>query len=387
MTRKFEIVSADVHITEPPDIWKNHLPKKYQEHAPVLAKDPEGGDAWQFAVGQPEPIGLTVTPGQRFEEMRWFGMTYDNVRPSVYNGKARIEDMDVDGIDAEIIFPPQRTIGHWLGNADEEISLAGVDAFNAFSFDEFAAADPARLFPMYQIPLLGVDTAVKYVKKAKERGAKGVVIGGWPTGGETISDEDDAFWAACVDEGLPVTIHITMISRAARMAQQKAGKSVTSDIGKDRKRMNQKAVGGLAGVFSAVPPTIAALIFSGVFDRFPELRVALIEIGVGWIPHFLEMMDDRYWRNRTWAGLDIKREPSYYWYHNFAATFMQDYIGVKLRHAVGIENMMWSTDFPHHGNDWPYSRTRINEMFNGVDQTEKAKIVAGNAVRIFGLDK
>lgn len=387
MPRRHEIVSADVHITEPPDIWKNHLPKKYQEHAPVLVEDPEGGDAWQFASGPPQPIGLTVTPGQRFEEMRWFGVKYSDARASCYNGKARIEDMDTDGIDAEIIFPPQRTIGHWLGNPDEELVEVGVQAFNDFSFDEFAAADPQRLFPMYQIPSLGVENAVKHVKKAKERGAKGVVISNWPTGGDSISPEDDPFWAACVDEGLPVTIHINLIGRQTRLKQHQAGQSVTTGIGKGKAAINQKAVGGLSGVFSVVPGYMSAFFFAGVFDRFPELHVAWIEVGVGWIPHFLECADDRYWRNRTWAELEIKHEPSHYWHNNMSATFMQDYIGVKIRHAVGLGNMMWSTDFPHHGNDWPYSQVRINEMFNGVDPKEKQQIVAGNAVRIFKLDQ
>ncbi|MGH2727886.1 MAG: amidohydrolase family protein, partial [Actinomycetota bacterium] len=110
--RKYEIVSSDCHILEPPDIWKNHLGKKYQDAAPKLVKDHEGGDGWQFATGDPDPIGLVSTPGKSFEEFRWHGVSYDSIRAGCYNGKERLKDMDIDGIDAEIIFPPQRTIGH-----------------------------------------------------------------------------------------------------------------------------------------------------------------------------------------------------------------------------------------------------------------------------------
>jgi predicted TIM-barrel fold metal-dependent hydrolase len=383
---RYGVVSADTHILEPPDIWKNHLPKKYQDSAPRLVRDHEGGDAWQFAFGAPDPIGLVSTPGKRFEEFRWHGVRYDEIRAACYNGKERIKDMDVDGIDAETTYPPQRTIGHWLGNPDPELVLAGVDAYNSFVFDEFAAADRERIFPMYQIPSLGVETAIDYVRRAKEKDAKGVVISCWPTGGDSIGEQDDPFWAACVDADLPVNIHINMIAREARVKQQQGGTGVTAGVRKGQSKANQRAVGGLAGVFSVVPPTISQFIFSGTLDRFPELKIVLVEVGVGWIPHFLEQMDDRYWRNRGWGEIDIKEPPSAYWYRNFAATFMQDFIGVRLRHAVGIENMMWSTDYPHHGNDWPYSRKVINEMFTDVDPSERYPILAGNAVRIYHLE-
>ena len=380
----YNIISADVHITEPPDIWRNHLPAKFQEAAPKLVKDHEGGDAWQFASGDPDPIGLTTTPGKRFEDFRWHGVTYDSVRPGCYNGKARLEDMDIDGIDAEVIFPPQRTIGHWLGNPDEELVLAGVDAYNRFAFEEFTA-DPKRQFAMYQIPSLGVERAVEYVRKAKETGAKGVVISCWPTGGETLSAEDDPFWAACVEAALPVTIHINLVSRAARMAQQKTGHSVTTGVRKGAPNANARAIGGMAGVFAAVPQTIGQFIFQGVFDRFPTLRILLIETGVGWIPHFMEQLDDRYWRNRGWGEISINEPPTFYWYRNFAATFIQDFNGVAQRHAVGVDSMMWSTDYPHHGCDWPYSRKLIAEMLHDCTGEERAKILAGNAVRYWNL--
>jgi predicted TIM-barrel fold metal-dependent hydrolase len=382
---RYRIISADTHILEPPDIWKNHLPAKYQEHAPKLVKDHEGGDAWQFAVGDPDPIGLVSTPGKKFEEFRWHGIRYDDIRPGCYNGKERLRDMDIDGIDAEITFPPQRTIGHWLGNPDPDLSLAGVDAYNDFVFNEFSV-DKKRQFPMYQIPLTGIEDAVRYVKQAKSIGAHGVVISGWPTGEESISEEDDRFWAACVDEGLPVTIHINLIPRKARVAQHQAGQAVTTGVRKGASKANQRAIGGFAGVFTQVPPALGNTIFSGVFDRYPELHISLIETGVGWIPYFMEQCDDRYWRNRGWGEINIKQPPSYYWRENFSATFIVDFNGVSQRHAVGVGNMMWSTDYPHHGNDWPYSRKTINEMFTDVDESERYSILAGNAVRIFKLE-
>jgi predicted TIM-barrel fold metal-dependent hydrolase len=139
-------------------------------------------------------------------------------------------------------------------------------------------------------------------------------------------------------------------------------------------------------VFSVVPNTIGQLVFTGTFERFPELRIALIETGVGWIPHLLEQMDDRYWRNRSWGNIPIGEPPSYYWYRNLSATFITDRNGVENRHAVGVENMLWSSDYPHHGNDWPYSRKTITDMMGHIPLPERRLIVGGNATRIFHLE-
>jgi predicted TIM-barrel fold metal-dependent hydrolase len=386
---RYAIISADAHILEPPHIWKEWLPAPYQERAPQLTKDAEGGDAWLFAgATDPDPIGLTATPGMPWDQFRWTGVTYDEARAGCYDGAERVNDMAIDGVDAEVLFPPQRTIGHFLGDDDDEFVVAGIDAYNNFLWDEFCAADRSRLIGMAQIPSVGVGPAVETLQKAVARGFKGVTISCWPAGGETIADEDDEFWAAAEEAGIPVTIHINMISRRARQrnrqaaAAKKEGRGLYGGKGK----AGAKAAAGLSGVFSTVPSTVGQIIFTGVFERFPDLHISMIETGVGWIPHFLEQMDDRFWRNRSWTDLPIDQPPSHYWYRNMSATFVRDDNGMRNRHEVGVDNMMWSTDYPHHGNDWPYSRRVINETTAGMDPDEKHKIVAGNAARIFHLD-
>jgi len=226
---KYEVVDADCHILEPPDIWTNWLSSKYQDKAPRLVKDSEGGDAWLTAVGgDPDPIGLVATPGMPFDKFRWYGVTYEEARMGCYNGEARLADMDIDGVDAEILFPPQRTMSHFLGDDDDDFVLAGVDAYNNFLFEEFCAPDPSRLIGLAQIPSLGIDNAVDSLRKAKARGAKGVLISNWPAGKGSISRDDDPFWAAAVDEGIPVSIHINIISRQQRSSSRKAAAATPS---------------------------------------------------------------------------------------------------------------------------------------------------------------
>ena len=388
----YDIVSADAHILEPKDIWKTWLPAKYQDKAPKLVKDVDGGDAWQHAgAAEPDPIGLVSTPGMAWDQFRWTGVTYEDARPGCYNGAERLKDMDIDGVDAEILFAPQRTIGHFLGDDEDDFVLAGVDAYNNFLAEEFCAPDPSRLVAMAQIPSLGADVAVDYLLKAAARGFKGAVISNWPGGGDSIGPEDEPFWAAAAETGLPVCIHINLTSRTTRQKQRAATSAAVKAgagtlYGGKRPNANAKAVAGLGGVFATVPSTIGQLIFTGVAERHPALKIALIETGIGWIPHLLEQMDDRYWRNRSWGEIPISEPPSTYWFSNFSATFMVDRNGIANRHAVGVDNIMWSTDYPHHGNDWPYSRKTIADMMGHIAQDERAKIVAGNAVRIFALD-
>jgi predicted TIM-barrel fold metal-dependent hydrolase len=380
----YSVIDSDTHILEPPDIWRKHLPGQFRKYAPKLVKDHEGGDAWDHGTGSPDPIGLVSTPGKRFEEFRWFGVTYDSIRPACYNGKERIKDMDIEGVDAIVTFPPERTIFRWLGQPDPKVSLAGIDAYNEFAQEEFAAADRTRIFPMYQMPSLGVQTAVRYVRKAKDAVARGVLIGSWPNGSANMTAEDDKFWAACVEAGLPVHVHIMLESRENLVKQASDAQSGASPLKMIEGR--RRAIAQYAGVFTRVTPIISQFLFSGVFERFPKLQVVFVEVGVGWIPHFLEMVDDRYWRNRNWVEFEIDRAPSTYWYTNCAATFMHDHSGIKLRHSVGINNMLWSSDNPHHGNDWPYGRKLISEMMAGVDPTERDQLVAGNAIRTYKLD-
>ena len=174
---KYRLIDADCHILEPPDIWDNWLPERYQDKAPKLVKDADGGDAWQHAVSnEPDPIGLTATPGMPFDQFRWTGVTYDEARAGCYNGAERIKDMDADGVDAEFLYPPQRTLSHFLGDDDDDFVLAGVEAYNNFLFEEFCAPDPDRLIGLGQIPSLGIDSAVDGLRKAKARGARGVII-------------------------------------------------------------------------------------------------------------------------------------------------------------------------------------------------------------------
>ena len=375
--RAYRIISADSHTLEPPDLWEKWLEKKHLDTAPKLVEDKDGGHAWIYmGSNTAEPLGLVSCAGIRPEDLKWTGARYGaptnpaarEIHPGCYLGDKRLELMDVDGVDAEILYPPQRAMLTFMKNPDVDAHLAGIRAYNRWLKDGFCAADPARLIGIFQTPNVGIDTSVAELRRAKKEGYKGVALSAWPSGGDNLRADDDPFWAAAAELEMPVSIHLMLAAQ-----QTKATASVKGTV----------AIGASSLMFSM--PILVELIFQGVFDRFPTLRIALVEVGAGWIPHFLEMLDDRYWRNRHWTNTHIKKLPSEYFKDHCLATFITDNAGIAIRHMVGIHNLAWSTDFPHHGNDWPYSRKTIDSLFAHVPEDERHKIVCENAARFWRL--
>ena len=369
--REYRMIDADCHVVEPPHIWERWLPKQFSDRAPRLVKDEEGGDAWEFVPGGPLMyIGLVATPGMRFEDIKWKGYTYDTVRRGCWEGKSRLEDMDFDGVDAEFIYPSQRTMYYFMGNADRDFHRAGVRAYNDYMAQEFCAADPERLFFLAQMPNLGIQEGIAELERCKEMGARGCIITAWPAGGDDVSPADDEFFRAAADMGMPVSIHIRI----------------------QRKRDPRPTLEGPAAIASMAlsgmllfPPIMFELIMSGLFDRIPKLQIVGVETEIGWIPEALEQVDNFYWRNRAHTGLQIRHLPSHYFRNNFTCTFIQDRTGIRNRHAIGIRNMAWSTDYPHHGCDWPYSRKIVEETMLDVPANERYWICAGNMVELYRL--
>ena len=250
--------------------------------------------------------------------------------------------MDQDGVDAEMLYPPQRAMLTFMKNKDVDAHLAGIRAYNRWLKDGFCAPDPERLIGIFQTPNVGIETAVSELERAKKRRLPwrrdlGVAVG----------------WRQPARRRRPV------LGRGGRARHARSASTSCSPRSRRRPPRRSKAAVAIgATAFVLTMPLITEMIFQGVFDRFPRLRMAAVETGVGWIPHFLEMTDDRWWRNRIWAGTKLKKVPSDYFRDHWLATFIVDRSGVAVRHQVGVDNMAWSTDFPHHGNDWPYSRKR-----------------------------
>jgi predicted TIM-barrel fold metal-dependent hydrolase len=180
---------------------------------------------------------------------------------------------------------------------------------------------------------------------------------------------------------MPVHIHAAL-SMAGKRQRGVAGAGKAAATAFLQKLPDLQQMGGAVGGASGF---MSEFIYSEMFDRFPGLQMIAVECGAGWLPHFLEHMDDHWWRNRTWTGSKLRHLPSEYFRRNWKVTFIREPFAVAVRHHIGVRNLMWSTDYPHHRHDWPYSRRVIEESFLGVPAEEKYAMVAGNAVELYRL--
>jgi predicted TIM-barrel fold metal-dependent hydrolase len=279
--------------------------------------------------------------------------------------------MDRDGVDAEVLYGSARMLSHFFSDPDAEFHLAGVQAYNSWLADAFVRVAPERLIGLAAMPALGTKACIAELERCLALGLRGAWLLTLPSVGATIRREDDPFWDAAQSLGVAVHFHV----RIMRQVSKPQPKGVRGDT-----------LPGLAGngaqAFMTDLPDIVA---SGVHDRFPRLTWVMAETGAGWVPYILEQLDDRWWRNRSWLPTRLSHEPSAYFKRNWRVTCMIDHVAVRNRAAIGVENLMWSTDYPHHGCDWPETRRVVSAMFRGVPMDERRRICARNAAALYGL--
>ena len=372
MARAYRLISADSHILEPPHLWTEYMPRKFHDKAPKVVSDGEGGEAWQFSPDiPPAPIGIYASAGRKHEDVRWTGVTFAAANQGNFSAGPRLREQDVDGVDAEVLFGSARMMSHFFSDPDPEFQMAGVQAYNNWLAQEFVKVAPDRLIGLAAMPALGVEHGVAEMERCAKLGFRGVWLNTMPSVGEAIRAEDDPFWEAAAKLRMPVHFHVRIMRKVAKPKPKgKRGDDLT----------------GLATVGAAdMIIDMAEVITSGVHDRFPDLTWVAVETGSGWIPYLLEQLDDRWWRNRSWLPVKLEHPPSEYYRRNWRSAFMIDHYAVENRHTLGIRNLMWSTDYPHHGCDWPETRRVVEEMFRGVPDEERQRMCAQNAVELYRL--
>jgi predicted TIM-barrel fold metal-dependent hydrolase len=386
MGRQYRFFSADSHFECPPDMWTHRVPQTYRERAPRRIKLANGKD---IIVQEGCPIiyrGTNLFAGQVVEEFSPVGLDFDH-SAGAGTPQQRLREQDQDGIDAELLFASE---ARNTAIKDENAFLAILRAFNDYFINEYCAVAPERLIGAAVLPNVGVAEDIAEMKRCKEMGFKAVRLHTYPSGESYPTPEDDRFWAAAIDLEMPVTVHTSFPStykgREAflmKYPKEPQGEERPFDFVERVARHGIHHCGAIEAV---------QLILSGVFDRFPKLQIYWAENNIGWIPYFYQQMDQAYKVNSSWAerllGLArLSRLPSEYLKEHAYWGFFDDPIGVELRHYVGVDRIMWSTDFPHIVTRWPHSLTVMEEQFAGVPLDEKEKMLAGNAVRFFHLDR
>jgi predicted TIM-barrel fold metal-dependent hydrolase len=392
-----KIISVDDHVIEPPDVWLDRLPAKYHDVGPRIERkqvanlqfngttytwdldgeDSRPADFWVYedlivphrriiaAVGYPKDE-VTLTP-----------ITYDEMRPGCYEQKARLEDMDVNWVEASLSFPtfPRFCGQTFLEAKDRDLAALCVTAYNDWMVDEWSAGTDGRLIPLCIVPLWDPHEAAAEVRRNAARGVHAVCFSEIPyhLGLPSVHDPDgywDPLFAACAETDTVVCMHIGSSSKMPATSPD-ASAAVQATLS-----------------FNNAMGSLSDFLFSGVLVRFPTMKLAYSEGQIGWLPYILERADDVWHQFRGWAfdKAVVPEPPSTYYYRQVYGCFFRDQHGIESLDRVGVDNVTFETDYPHSDSTWPDTKAIAEKMFEGLDDETLYKVVRGNAIKMLSLD-
>ncbi len=372
-----KLLSTDDHLIEPPRLWSDRLPARYQLDGPRIVEQARGegkspAEVWSYEGRIYPYIGLNAVAGKSLEEFGTEPTRYDEMIPGCYDPKARLRDMDIDGVWGALCFPsfPRFAGTVFLDGNDKDLSLLCVRAWNDFVLDEWCATAPDRLIPIVILPLWDVPACVAEIHRTAAAGAKAVSFpeNPAPLGLPSFHTEHwDPVLSALEETGMPICLHFGTSGQAPKTAPE-APFAVTISLF------------GCNSMYAT-----ADLIFSPVFQRHPNLKVGLSEGGIGWIPYLLERMDGTWLRHRYYQNINKDISPSELFRKHFHGCFIDDRFGVETRHHVGVERITWECDYPHSDSYWPKSRAYAAEVLADVPDDEVHAMVELNTRRLYNF--
>ncbi len=367
------ILSSDSHVFEPPDLWQTRIDRAFRDRAPRLERI-DGADQIVVEADQVlSGIGLISNTGTRFEAPEAISgeARFEDVRRGGYDPEQHLKDMALDGVAGEVLYPSQGLF--YFKVADTPLMSAIFRAYNDWLAD-FCRTDPARLKGIAMINLDDIQEGIKELERAARLGLSGAMITEYPLEHRRYDQpEYEPFWAAAEALGLPLSLHT---------ATRRQGKI----RGAGDKTLRDASSRATKAFYPAL--SLCDLIFSGVFERHPRLTLAIVEFELAWVPHVLSAMDYTY-RERTGEAIYRFKDdslPSDFFRRNVVLSFQEDAVGIRLRDLIGVDNMMWGSDYPHSESTFPQSRKVLAQILAGVPADEQAKIVGGNTARVYGFD-
>ena len=385
-------VSVDDHLIEPARLWQERLPQRWRDTGPKIVRDGDS-EYWTYEDRQIVTTGLNAVAGKRREEFSPEPITYDEMRPGCYDPAARVADLNQGFVLSSMLFPSfPRYCGQVFHEAkDKELALLCVQAWNDFILEEFAEAYPGRFIPMMIIPLWDPVAAAAEVERTAARGAKSIAFSENPTklGLPSVhTDYWDPVFRVCDEAGIVVSMHVGSSSNLIR----------TSDDMPTLAFMAYSPAANQAG-------TLMDWLFSGKFVKFGNLKIALSEGSIGWIPYFLERAEQVVDKQRFWASrFDISMSASHergealgkatfdldtdirrLFRDHVYGTFIEDQAGIRLLDIIGEDNVMLECDYPHSDSTWPDTTQMANKWLGHLPDDVQYKITIGNAARVYNF--
>ena len=376
----YRVISSDNHVFEPSELWTARADPKFRDRAPhvVHLEGVEGvanGD-WWFCDGR-KVVGAFAgaQTGVRFEEPEKLSLdsSIEDVRPGGYIPEEHIKDMDIDGIDVSIVYP---TVGLLLYSVpDSELLTSIFSTYNDW-VAEFCRAIPDRLKGIAMLNIDDVSAGVKELERCAKLGFSGAMITVYPPDERSYNNSEyEPLWAAAQDSAMPLSLHI---------GTNRPGP------GQEFADLDSATAAFVSNADHWVRMSLANMIFSGVFERYPKLQVGSVEMELSWVPHFLDRIDYNY----TQRAQEFSREyrfkegalPSDFFHSNVFLGFQEDALGIRDRAMIGVDQLLWGGDYPHQESTFPRSRQIIEEILADCTEEEKGLIAGGNSARIYGLN-
>jgi len=366
-------ISADSHIVEAPNCYRDYIEPRFREDAPHIETDDSGNDVYVIPgmEGVTIPLGLVAGAGVAPQDLvaRRAGAKFADLHRSGSEARYRVADQERDGIAGEVLYA---SIGMVLCNhADFAYKSACMQAYNRW-LAEYCSAAPDRLFGLAQTAVASVDAAIEDVQRAKKMGFVGMMMPGDPQHEDYDQPLYDPLWECAADLELPICFHIL------------TSKSSNVDAVFGAVRGNR--INGFMNIIRGVQDIIGLFVLGGVFDRHPHLKMVIAEGDAGWLPHYMYRMDHAYDRHGYWMeGRGLSKAPSEFIRENVYFTFQDDWVAFKNVADLNPRRLIWANDFPHTDSTWPRSQELLSEHSACISDEERRRIVRDNAKELFHL--
>jgi uncharacterized protein len=361
----YPIISADSHVTEPPETYVDHIDGAWRDKAPRLGHDDALGDVFLIdGMKRPLALGTVAAAGKPAEEIRYTGARFADLHRGGWDPVARLSDQERDGVAAEVIYP---TVGMVLCNhRDFDYKKACFDAYNRW-LAGYCSSAPDRLIGIGQTAMRSPEEGIADLKAIVALGLRGVMMPGVPAVADYDSPVYDDFWRAAVELELPLSFHIL----------------TTRDT-----RPRGPAMNGFLSVIRGCQDIMGMMVLGGVFERVPELRIVCVEADAGWVPHYMYRMDHAWKRHRNWlpAGQALSRLPSEYFYDSIYTTFQDDWVAFRTADLMNWRRLMWANDFPHSDSTWPWSQELLAEHHRDLREEQREGILSANVAELYQVD-
>ncbi len=386
------IISVDDHVVEPSHVWESRLPARLREKGPRVVLRPRGiprlvDGVWVEHPAEDGPLAawwhyedhlyqmrlMIACPGLKPEEVKPIGVTFDEIARGCFDPKARLADMDKNHVEASLCFPNYPRFCGQLFNERKDRVLAKlcVEAYNDWMVEEWCGGSNGRLIPLCIVPLWDAELAAAEIRRNAARGVRAVAFSELPAwlGLPSLhTDYWNPFIRACEETGTVICMHIG--SGTKTVSTSSDAPTILSS--------NLIACNSVASMLD--------WIFSGKLVQFPNLKLLYAECQIGWIPYFVERADDT-WQTHQWAQNDFRlpEPPSFYYRQNIHSCFFKDTVGIDLIERVGLDQVMFETDYPHQDGTFPHTKKTAEDLFGHLPQDQVDKIARKNAIELFQL--